>query len=675
MSSDSSQPQRSGPLQPTTIDPARNQERVEYLLGQMARAEEILAAFPSIAQQDQALAQGQSQHPDPLFRLMEPLWEIWPEGVSDTFIDTGLVMSDCVFSALNEQVRVDEETLFGGDPTTTYSFGADDLVARTYPIPYVQTITALLGRDAPRCILMQSREGYGKIQPHEFSRGGWHRLLQMRQQLRIESELRQMMGHDPTAARVVVAAAWTLAAFGAHIHPAVFTLEGRMQLSAFSAGTITTSVGKGTETIAQFWPSSVRNVVRFLREALTCEELDACDLMWLAAGLARVGAHSAGWGEPETGGADSRLFLSHRGRDVKKDLTQAVLACPSPGAVFLDCLSMPRGLINRHFVFRNLARARSVVIVDSPNFRESVWCRKEAWTADTLARLGLAEVHRCASPEEVPALLNQARNEATVSAHDRESGWLTNRVLKDVDYYARGPNLHTARESGQPVAAAQPVLDWLQRASPQTVVRDEVVSQIRSLFDAVESSLTRWREEFPTEARGRRGGLDLWAAAVQLTIGALSLRTGTYFKMETRRYLAAANRLTAEVLAWFPMEVPGTSAARRSWLLLVAGATALDLAASDRPEVHALGLADLLGDFAISREGLLLLDMRHETPDRDDRLRCLLRLVVHDLGSVGVLQDGQNPVHNRVIDGICLDFLPCVTLYPGMEPLFPELPG
>lgn len=657
---------------PATIDPVRNQQRLDYLLMRMAAAEQILAAFPTMEAQDHALEHGESKHPDRLFRMMEPLWAIWPDGVTHVFIDTGLVMSDCVFAAMEAGIEPQEEVLFA-DESGISTIGADDLAARTYPIPYVQTVTALLGRDAPRCLLMQSREGYGKIQPHEFSRGGWYKLLQMRSQLRIEYELRQMTAYDPIAAKVVVAAAWTLAAFGAHIHPAVFTLEGSMHLSAFSAGTFTTSVGRGTETIAQFWPSSVRNVVRFLREALTCDELDACDLMWLGSGLARVGTHSAGWGESETGGPDARLFLSHRGRDVKKDLTEAVLNCPDREAVFLDCLSLPRGLINRHFVFRNLARACGVVIVDSPNFRESAWCRKEAWTADTLAKLGLAKVRRCPTAQAVPEVLNEIARTAPTAEPPREAGWLTNRVLNDVDYHARGPNLYSAREAGQPITAVEPMVKWLKEQASSEPSRNELVPRVREMFDAVEGHLATWLSQLPPEKQTARSGVDMWAAAVQLTIGALSLRTGTYFKMETRRFLLAANRLTAEVLCWLPQSNANAAIQRRQWLLLVAGAAALDLAAEDRPAVFALGLPELIGDFAICREGMLLLDVRQEAPDRDDRLRRLLRLVVNDLGSVGVLQNGQEPVHNRVIDGVCLDILPCVTLYPSMELLFPEL--
>lgn len=44
-------------------------------------------------------------------------------------------------------------------------------------------------------------------------------------------------------------------------------------------------------------------------------------------------------------------------------------------------------------------------------------------------------------------------------------------------------------------------------------------------------------------------------------------------------------------------------------------------------------------------------------------------LAYSDLGRIGILQDGNDPVHHYFIDGRRLDILPCVTQYPHMERL------
>ena len=58
------------------------------------------------------------------------------------------------------------------------------------------------------------------------------------------------------------------------------------------------------------------------------------------------------------------------------------------------CLTLPRGVVNRSFVFGSLARSERILIVETENFHESVWCRKEAWAADALSRHGLATTER-----------------------------------------------------------------------------------------------------------------------------------------------------------------------------------------------------------------------------------------------------------------------------------------
>ena len=88
------------------------------------------------------------------------------------------------------------------------------------------------------------------------------------------------------------------------------------------------------------------------------------------------------------------LFLSHRGRDSKVVLAEAVGGEGRHFNVFLDCLSLPKGIINRNFVFNSLCRSDTVFIVESQHYLESAWCRKEAWLAEEMARLNLLKIER-----------------------------------------------------------------------------------------------------------------------------------------------------------------------------------------------------------------------------------------------------------------------------------------
>ena len=51
-------------------------------------------------------------------------------------------------------------------------------------------------------------------------------------------------------------------------------------------------------------------------------------------------------------------------------------------------------MVNRNFVFGSLARSSRVLIVETENFDESEWCRKEAWFAEALEACELARVER-----------------------------------------------------------------------------------------------------------------------------------------------------------------------------------------------------------------------------------------------------------------------------------------
>jgi hypothetical protein len=143
--------------------------------------------------------------------------------------------------------------------------------------------------------------------------------------------------------------------------------------------------------------------------------------------------------------------------------------------------------------------------------------------------------------------------------------------------------------------------------------------------------------------------------------------------METRSYMDATNQIVEQLVALVCEDLDDKLDKLPKYLIIVGGAVALDLAVEDRSSVCTIGLTDLLGKFAVAQEGLILLDVRQQSTERDFLLRLVLLLVANDIGSVGIIQDGNTPVHNKQIDGMSLEILPCVTMYPGMEPLFAEL--
>jgi hypothetical protein len=69
-------------------------------------------------------------------------------------------------------------------------------------------------------------------------------------------------------------------------------------------------------------------------------------------------------------------------------------------------------------------------------------------------------------------------------------------------------------------------------------------------------------------------------------------------------------------------------------------------------------------------DGLLMVDARKPGKRRAFHLRLVATLIRGNLGSVGIVQDASDEVHQQRVDGIALEVLPCVTLHPGIEPPF-----
>ena len=102
----------------------------------------------------------------------------------------------------------------------------------------------------------------------------------------------------------------------------------------------------------------MRSVLAVLAEAVENALLGAADLMWMGAALARIRHIEIRNVEPITVDEEHfGLFLSHRGRDAKLPLSVAVQDLPPTHGVFLDCLTLPHGVVNRSFIYSSLAHS------------------------------------------------------------------------------------------------------------------------------------------------------------------------------------------------------------------------------------------------------------------------------------------------------------------------------
>lgn len=192
--------------------------------------------------------------------------------------------------------------------------------------PFAATVTTMLGPDALRWLFAPNSTGSPYLQPHEFSRAGWIRLVRIRDQLEIEQELARFGAQHAAHAKIVVCLAWTVAALACLMEPDVFLTERNTFVSSLRSGGLTASTGIANHTIVNFSARSMRDALQVLHDGLANELMTACDLMWMANGVAR-------WRSVETGFAGARparqeqfsVFLSHRGCDAKNGLAQALL--------------------------------------------------------------------------------------------------------------------------------------------------------------------------------------------------------------------------------------------------------------------------------------------------------------------------------------------------------------
>jgi len=269
----------------------------------------------------------------------------------------------------------------------------------------------------------------------------------------------------------------------------------------------------------------------------------------------------------------------------------------------------------------------------------------------------LAKVERMTLPRAEA----RAAADGASSRHRRaERGFgypIAQRVLRDIDYWARKPNLHSLKEAGQSTESLAP----LQATFEKEPCPDDPI-WVRYVGETVAETLSRVVAAAP-EAKP----FDLWATALQYSLAAFSLTSNALSKVEVRRGVDQLNAVLKSVVSTRLHQDPLFKAQTSGHLALIAAAAAIDLAGFELDTRITPALRIAMGGTAGLRDGLLLLDVRHPGASRTFRLRLITILVKGNLGSIGIVQDAADEVHQQRIDGFPLEVLPCVTLYPGME--------
>jgi hypothetical protein len=562
-------------------------------------------------------------------------------------------------------------------------------------LPYQQTISVLLGRQAVGWLAAKDVDGRRKLNPDEASRERWYELRTLKSQIQVEDELQALDSVSPYTSKIVVGAAWTMASLMTFMDPRVFVVEGNPYVSSVRYGDVSVSLARHTHIYAEFAPISMINVVKVLKLALDSQIVSAPDMMWIGASFPQLLGHTTTFSTVAVNDPEPfEIFLSHRGKDAKRALMSAVFLMRDGRRIFLDCLKLGTGLINRHFVFRSLVRSRRILLVQTDNFWHSEWCRKEAWLAQTLSDLHLSSVMRVNSIHDLvghigrlidtnapdPANLTIKRGANTSPPGFNQDEWervpygsgITFRILKDIDYWARAPNLYSAQKKGLDVELLVNFREWLkaQWVTSSGYDAKTISNEILSLLEKILPSVLRFEknEAGNVEAKFYVDCFDLIAAAMQLSVGAMCSRAHYYSKTGSRRSFDTIARASYNVC----MNIDECGAfdivTASFYLRLAACVIALELSPNDKFVVDAVQTA-VRPPFLL-REDTVLLDARVDSPKRNGLLRYVSILAYSDLGNIGVFQDGTDPIHHQIIAGRRLDILPCVTQYSGMERLF-----
>ncbi len=626
-----------------------------------------------------------------------------PDNYMHAFINSGLLVNDAIdvikhlhpelhFSALFAGLSPDQEQLEELQKTIMLhqaGLDIDQVIGSpglfTPQMPYNYTLCTLLGPEATKWLQAPSEDMPGKIQPHEASRVNWHLLNNIRTQVKIENELRDLQSIEPFLSKIVVVCAWCIKGLMTVINPNIFTSESKAHISQISDGNLTLSHGIETHTIVNYYPGSFIVVLQVLKKLLVNTLFEAPDMMWIASGLTKIRSinqrHSLLENIPSP---EINLFLSHRGKDAKKDLMELVLS-NNPNGKFLDCLCLPHRLINRNFVFRNLVNAQRAIILKTTNFSDSIWCQKEEALADYLSEMQLIDVVKASALDEV---LDYVANNPGISVkqqvtnaeeHDAELSWTVIRVLRDIDSFnGTRPNIYSLNENDIPTDIFDGTIGFLEKhsdtdpASIQTYSTEQLLEQVESLMNSTVRHLYHHQQIATFEALKKLTVThDFLCVTAQLMVALLSLRSEQYDKMLARKYLNHINKIVKWIL-----DAVDSEQQLQQLLTFACVSAVLELAGDRYKSIEQNGIAALVDDYGVYKDGLVLIDVRQEYDAGNIMLRLLVELVEkYDIGTAGVLQHGQHPIHELSIDNFSLEVLPCVTFHEGMEGLFEHSSG
>lgn len=545
------------------------------------------------------------------------------------------------------------------------------------PAPNLEAVvTTFLGTDSAEWLCRKSELGYPNIQFHEATRVNWIRLFQIDGQVALENEIRWLSEVSDELAKTLVCALWLQAGLMSIVDPALFVGEHDTYLSRSIEGDATMSRGIDTHNILRFGAARFRLVALVLRSALDNPDIEAVDLLWAAAALAEVGAPRPDEPALRHGVRIARpscdIFLSHRGIEAKAALLAAELGA-GEHANFLDCLAVPAGLTNRHFLYSYLARSRVVLTIETPHFADSAWCRRERWFAQELQRHGEASHHSVETLAEALDWIAARRSQAISPPRPDDEGvgqapgWTSNRILRDLDYWARKPNLEELEKSGADVA---PFREFSALLGGGVQPPDEGMLASSDLRDAI----VRLRERVEYGLAGATLG-----RVVTGVINALSLCEAAfllfeekqYNKMRARRMMDNLRRcfLSLEQLYDRHPDMSDDRLTHSAWLAAAFSSELGSYRTSRDLEWYA---ARTFGPNALMRRGVVLVDMRDKEL-RDFHLEFLALAAQKGIGAVGMIQSHDDTIHECLVNGFAFSSFPCVTVHPGMETEFPAL--
>jgi hypothetical protein len=541
--------------------------------------------------------------------------------------------------------------------------------------PYENLIYTFLGSAAFDYFNLSSQEGAPKVQPHEASREEWIDLYRIDTQVRIDLELTTLAALDADQARDLVGAAWAIAALMSHLSPSVFMIEAEPYVSSTRQSSLTVSSGYNTRVLLRFRAGSFRNVLKFLQDCIAEPAFDAADLMWIAHALAAVDTVDVPYGSEQRQSAPSyRLFLSHRGADAKTDLLERLIAHDAKESVFLDCLSLANGSINRLFVYQSLVRSREAFLIETSNYAKSRWCLKEKRLAEYLHAAGILRTRTFRSVDAAWRAFDDTPAQA-LPAHENGHGnddddvspgpmWF---LYSDFHKTDRAPNAHTLQSHPHFLARVDEVMSRLHdriesAASDWTSFASLVNTAALSLFDSiVEGARTARLKDLGTLP------VDPIIAFAQLAFCMVSIGTTTTNKVESRQ---AADQLARLMVEFVDLTAESETGCENElafpYLFTMIVAAALEFDRTGRnPLPSEAGRRSLAGAAMIRRRHVVF-DVREDSAATRFHLRLAALLTRHGIGTVAIAQSASRMVHEQSIDGFDLSVLPCMTIYPAM---------